>query len=86
MRTKRKTIKQRKCPSCGELRAERRAGELLRDDPELGKGKKPKLGDLGIESNRWKVTEIRGFFRETIRVEVRTPGREPPPPLGIDEQ
>lgn len=40
-----------------KLRAERKAGGFLLEDPEIGKGKSPKLGDLGInfnESSRWQ--------------------------------
>lgn len=40
-----------------KLRSERRAGVFLQNDPELGSGKGPKLGLLGInknESSRWQ--------------------------------
>ncbi len=62
------------------LRAERKAGEFLKNDNELGSGKNPKLGFLGIDdhqSSRWqlvaKVSEK--SFDEWIE-EVKETGSE----------
>jgi len=64
-----------------QLRAERKAGEFLKNNDEIGKGKKSvKLKDLGIEENqstRWqleaKVSEKR--FDEWI-AEAKEKGSE----------